>query len=270
MSRIAPLTFFAVTALVLCGLARSEAIAQGPPSRQHSVSYTISTGIARATVTSAEHDVQVAFFATPNRTDYLQNNDVAPRVAPMRIITRVTTHRVLVKPDPIIEFTPALAPGKRSIVKGRDGLRVVTERVTMWDEVAVERAVISRITIRGSRPAHILEGTPRTLSQLKSSTPYHKLIHVYTMEATAYTALTAKANPTGYTANGMRAQYGIVAVDPDVIPLGTHVFIPGYGLAIAADTGGAIVGRRIDLCMDRYGDAIRFGRQPVTVYVVDR
>jgi 3D (Asp-Asp-Asp) domain-containing protein len=68
----------------------------------------------------------------------------------------------------------------------------------------------------------------------------------------------------------MRAQYGIVAVDPGIIPLGSHVFIPGYGLAIAADTGGAIIGHRIDLCMDQYGQAVRWGRQPVTVYVVDR
>jgi len=270
MNRIAPLTLIAATVLILCGLARSEAIAQGPPSRLHSNSPVISSRVSRPAVVPAPRDVQVAFFAMPNRTDYLQSNDVAPRVAPMRVITRVTSHRVLVKPDPIIEFTPALAPGKRSIVKGIDGLRVITERVTMWDNVAVERAVVSRITVRGSRPAHILEGAPRTLSQLKSSSPYHKLIHVYTMEATAYTALTAKAYPTGYTANGMIAKYGIVAVDPDVIPLGTHVFIPGYGLAIAADTGGAIIGRRIDLCMDRYGDAVRFGRQPVTVYVVDR
>lgn len=188
----------------------------------------------------------------------------------MRVVTRVSTRRVRVTPDPVIEFTQSLAPGKRKVVRGSDGLRVVTERVTMWDNVAVERVVVSKVTVRGARPAHILEGAPRTFSQLAANTPYHKLLHVYAMEATAYTALTAKANPTGYTANGMRAQYGIVAVDPGIIPLGSHVFIPGYGLAIAADTGGAIIGHRIDLCMDQYGEAVRFGRQPVTVYVVDR
>ena len=116
----------------------------------------------------------------------------------------------------------------------------------------------------------ILEGEPKTFSQLAQSTPYRHLIRTYAMVATAYTADSAKANPTGYTANGMRAQWGVVAVDPDVIPLGTHLFIPGYGLAIAADTGGAIIGRRIDLCMDRYDEAIQFGRQPVLVYVVSR
>ena len=60
---------------------------------------------------------------------------------------------------------------------------------------------------------------------------------------------------------------GIAAVDPDVIPLGTRLFIPGYGEAIAADTGGAIIGNKIDLVMDSYGEAMEFGRQDVTVYV---
>ena len=61
----------------------------------------------------------------------------------------------------------------------------------------------------------------------------------------------------------------IVAVDPDVIPLGTRLFIPGYGEAVAADTGGAIIGNRIDLVMDSYGEAMDFGRRDVTVYVLD-
>jgi 3D (Asp-Asp-Asp) domain-containing protein len=252
-------SIFAAAVLVLCGAARSAAIAQAPPSHPHSTSYTITARVVRATVAAPPHDRKIAFSAVSSRSDYLQSNDVVTHVAPMRVVTRITTQRVIVKPDPIVEYTQALAPGKRKIVKGVNGLRVVTERVTMWDNVAVERAVVSRVTIRGSRPA-----------QLKTATPYRKLLRVFAMEATAYTGMTAKANPTGYTANGMHAQWGVVAVDPDLIPLGTHVFIPGYGLAIAADTGGAIVGRRIDLCMDRYGDAVRFGRQPVTVYVVQR
>lgn len=54
-----------------------------------------------------------------------------------------------------------------------------------------------------------------------------------------------------------------------MIPLGTRLFIPGYGEAVAADTGGAIVGNRIDLVMDSYGEAMDFGRRDVTVYVLD-
>ena len=91
---------------------------------------------------------------------------------------------------------------------------------------------------------------------------------VRTMIATAYTADSASAYPSGYTATGILAREGVVAVDPHVIPLGTRLFVPGYGIAVAADTGGAIVGKRIDLCMDRYGDAVQFGRRTVQVYVL--
>ena len=258
LSRITSPTLFAAAVFVLCGVARSAAVAQAPSSHSQFASYTISTNVARATVTKQPHNLEIAFSATPSHSDALERGDRSMLVAPMRVVTRVTTRRVHVTPE------------KRTVVGGSDGLRVVTERVTMWDNVAVERAIVSSITVRGARAAHIMEGAPRTFSQLAANTPYHKLLHVYAMEATAYTALTAKANPTGYTANGMRAKYGIVAVDPGIIPLGSHVFIPGYGLAIAADTGGAIIGHRIDLCMDLYGDAVRWGRQPVTVYVVDR
>ena len=87
------------------------------------------------------------------------------------------------------------------------------------------------------------------------------------MEASAY--LAGDGDGAGITATGVPAVRGIAAVDPDVIPLGTRLFIPGYGEAIAADTGGAIVGNKIDLVMDSYGEAMDFGRQDVTVYVLD-
>ena len=88
------------------------------------------------------------------------------------------------------------------------------------------------------------------------------------MEASAY--LPGDGNGAGITATGIRAGYGVAAVDPGVIPLGTRLYIPGYGEAIAADTGGAIYGYRIDLCMESYSEAMQFGRRNVTVYVLDK
>ncbi|MBR6012445.1 MAG: hypothetical protein IK062_01510 [Selenomonadaceae bacterium] len=90
---------------------------------------------------------------------------------------------------------------------------------------------------------------------------------VMSMEASAY--LPTDGSGSGYTATGMRAAYGVAAVDPSVIPLGTRLYIPGYGEAIAADTGGAIRGYKIDLCMESYSEAMNFGRRNVTVYVLD-
>ena len=86
------------------------------------------------------------------------------------------------------------------------------------------------------------------------------------MIATAYTA--GCYGCSGITATGVRAGYGVIAVDPRVIPLGTKLFIPGYGRAVAGDTGGSIVGHRVDLGMDTISDAMRFGRRSVTVYIL--
>lgn len=88
---------------------------------------------------------------------------------------------------------------------------------------------------------------------------------VMTMEASAYTI--AEGSGTGRTATGRKATYGVVAVDPKVIPLNTLVFVEGYGFAIAADTGGAIKGKKIDLCMTSRQKAIQFGRRDVVVHV---
>lgn len=97
--------------------------------------------------------------------------------------------------------------------------------------------------------------------------------HEYLMlEATAY-----YSGPNNFggaigprTATGLLAQRGVVAVDPSVIPLGSRLFIDGYGYAVAGDTGGAIQGMRIDLCFNSYDEAIRFGRRTVKVYIIDR
>lgn len=88
---------------------------------------------------------------------------------------------------------------------------------------------------------------------------------VTTMNATAYHP--NDGGGAGITATGTRAGYGTVAVDPDVIPLGSKVYIPQYGEAVAADTGGAIIGKKIDLCMESYEECYQFGRRDVQVFV---
>lgn len=88
------------------------------------------------------------------------------------------------------------------------------------------------------------------------------------MVATAYTA--SCAGCSGRTASGRLAGHGIVAVDPRVIPLGTRLYIPGYGRAVAGDTGGAIKGRRMDLGFNRLRDALLFGRREILVFVLRR
>ncbi|MPN17860.1 Cell wall-binding protein YocH [bioreactor metagenome] len=86
------------------------------------------------------------------------------------------------------------------------------------------------------------------------------------MVATAYTRYDEGCGD--YTYRGTYLRRGLVAVDPDVIPLGTKLYIPGYGHAMADDIGGAIQGNRIDLAMDTLNEAYNFGIRNVTVYVL--
>jgi 3D (Asp-Asp-Asp) domain-containing protein len=69
----------------------------------------------------------------------------------------------------------------------------------------------------------------------------------------------------GTTATGLRVGWGVAAVDPSVIPLGTHMTVPGYGVAVAADTGGAVTGATIDLWFPTVAQANAWGRRVVTV-----
>ncbi|QQK79158.1 peptidoglycan-binding protein [Salicibibacter cibi] len=93
----------------------------------------------------------------------------------------------------------------------------------------------------------------------------------YTMDATAYTANCdgcSGVTATGIDLNNDR-DANVVAVDPNVIPLGSTVHVEGYGEAVAGDTGGAITGESIDLHVPTQEEAEQFGRQSVEVTVLD-
>jgi 3D (Asp-Asp-Asp) domain-containing protein len=89
------------------------------------------------------------------------------------------------------------------------------------------------------------------------------------MEATAYTAYCPGCS--GVTATGINLKENpgakVIAVDPGVIPLGSKVWVEGYGYAVAGDTGGAIKGRRIDLFMPSHAAASSYGRKTVRVKI---
>ena len=93
---------------------------------------------------------------------------------------------------------------------------------------------------------------------------YKKVFH---MEATAYTP--NDGDGRGRTAMGGYAGKGHAAVDPNIIPLGSEVYIEGYGYAICDDIGGAIRGNIIDVGVDNYDQAYKWGMKPkVNVYLV--
>ncbi len=92
-----------------------------------------------------------------------------------------------------------------------------------------------------------------------------------TMTATAYTAYCEGCS--GITKNGtdIRANphLKVIAVDPSIIPLGTRVWVEGYGEAIAADIGGAIKGNIIDVFIPSHEEALEWGRKTVKVRILE-
>lgn len=99
---------------------------------------------------------------------------------------------------------------------------------------------------------------PQPSPQPSPQAPVAQAGKTLTVVATAYTL-------RGTTATGIPTGYGVVAVDPTVIPLGTRMTIPGYGEAVAADTGGAIKGLRIDVWVPTAPEAAQWQWKTVTI-----
>lgn len=110
---------------------------------------------------------------------------------------------------------------------------------------------------RSSNSAAIssLEAEARKLAAAPSGSQAGRTL---TVSATGYSL-------EGRTSTGVSVGYGVVAVDPNVIPLGTKMTIPGYGEGVAADTGGAVVGARIDLWFPTLAEALAWGTRTVSI-----
>jgi resuscitation-promoting factor RpfB len=92
---------------------------------------------------------------------------------------------------------------------------------------------------------------PRPIETERGTLMYWRKVRMY---ATSYSKSTAGVSPSspsfGHTRSGLPMQRGLVAVDPTVIPLGSQIYVPGYGVGLAADTGGGVRGRFVDLGYD--------------------
>jgi 3D (Asp-Asp-Asp) domain-containing protein len=170
----------------------------------------------------------------------------------------------------LTDYTDTLNAGEIiEIQPGRDGrARLETEDYFLNDVEAFEK-VLNMTVLKPVKNAKVLEG----IGQKTKMYPLGRKMRVVkslTLEATAYYPGPENNWPytTGSTASGLKAGYGIAAVDPKVIKLKTPLYIEGYGYALAGDTGSAIKGNRIDLCYDTYDEAQQFGRKKVKVYLL--
>ncbi|MBQ7758189.1 3D domain-containing protein [Anaerotignum sp.] len=168
--------------------------------------------------------------------------------------TKTIPYKTIEKENPNMEYGES-----KVIQEGKDGVStIISKEIYHGTELMDTKFVEEKVTTAAQNK--IVEvGTAHYINGVR----YTKAISA---KVTAYTPFDAGCN--GITASGTKAGYGTVAVDPKVIPLGSKVYIPGYGTAIATDTGGAIKGNRVDVCYGSKAEAFGWGVRNTTVYVL--
>ncbi|MDR3541917.1 MAG: ubiquitin-like domain-containing protein [Desulfosporosinus sp.] len=221
---------------------------------------TIDTYIAPRTVAEALKKLGVV-LGMKDKVSLALNHMLAPndQVSVVRVAERTETVKSEIPYQTISQAAdfPVGLPDK-IVSRGSDGLQEQTVKLTLEDGKEVDREILGQRVVSAPTNQVVSRGTQTSVSRGGETIQFKR---AYVMRATAYCI------PGGTTKTGASVRWGIVAVDPTVISLGDNVYVDGYGKARALDTGGAIVGNRIDLYMNSEEAASSWGVRNVMVYV---
>ena len=211
--------------------------------------------------------------------------DIDKEVAPGTEITIYKVDKVIEEVEEVIPFqklvrkTDELDIGNERLAQeGENGLKKIKIGKTYENGKLVKEEVVEEVVVKEAVPEIVERGTRNVKTSSRGSFRYSK---VMTMTATAYDLSYESTGKRpgdrwyGITASGTKVRPGVVAVDPNVIPLGTKLYVesldgtPDYGFCVAEDTGGAIKGNKIDLFFETAEEVARFGRRKVKVYILD-
>ena len=158
-----------------------------------------------------------------------------------------------------------------TVQEGSDGLKEVVYQVSYVNGEETGRTAVSSVTVLEPVEKIVEYGT----AEPQQSTQAFQYKYVIECTATAYDPSPEEnGGYGGMSATGLPLQKGVIAVDPKVIPLGSRVYVEAvdgswtYGYAVAADTGGAIKGNRVDLLFLTKSECYQFGRRKCKVYVL--
>ncbi|HVV70052.1 MAG TPA: 3D domain-containing protein [Verrucomicrobiae bacterium] len=214
----------------------------------------------------------------------------------IRVRNEIVKREVPVWPEKRYKPTARLDAGSDQTISGKPGVAEVTERVWTVDGAVTQREEIERQIVQAPVDTVVELGAKSRF--LPSDVPYNdryargyalgsrggsprdrlvppapgtfRAIKCIELIATGYSPDPRENGGSTRTCSGLQIGYGAAAVDPRVIPLGTKLYVEGYGYAFACDTGGAIKGNRIDLAFDSYHVANEQGRKHVKVWILGK
>lgn len=160
--------------------------------------------------------------------------------------------------------TDLIHPGLNLLIY--EGLNTTTTTST---KVVTEKPVKQAVQKEPAKPT--AQAPKESEPKVEAASTENKSSKEITVKATAYTASCEGCSGTTATGINLKANPDkkVIAVDPSVIPLGSKVYVEGYGEAIAGDTGGAIKGNRIDVFIPSHQDAVEFGVKQLKVTIID-
>jgi len=194
----------------------------------------------------------------PGLNDQVNNG---AKIKIVRVNTGEEIKEISIDPPVRREVDPNLAKGFTRIIQaGRNGLEKQRWQVVYHNGQEVSRRLIERVITREPAERVLAIGVLQQVSRGGRDMHFKQAIDVI---ATAY------SHTGNNTASGVYPSFGVVAVDPGVIPMGSRLYVEGYGYARALDRGGAIKGNRIDVFMESQAQARRWGVRRVRVYILD-
>ncbi|WP_425805818.1 ubiquitin-like domain-containing protein [Desulfitobacterium sp. Sab5] len=211
---------------------------------------TVAEGLKKLGISLGDQDkVSLPLDQELKENDQIQIVRVAEKV---ETVSTEIPYQVVAQPG---DFPVGLPD--RSINRGSNGLNQQIVRITLEDGKEVKRDILEQKVLRSPVNQVVSRGAQTSISRGGRTINFTKAILV---RASAYSS-------GSITATGGAVRYGVVAVDPRVISLGSSLYVEGYGDGIALDTGGAIKGNRVDLYMDSEESANSWGVRSVIVYV---
>lgn len=231
-------------------------------------------------------DALVQAGIIPGENDEISAEGDIIRLVEVKSDKDVTTEPVSFETEYVED--DGLPEGETSVIsEGSEGVKEIISSVVYRDNEEVSREVISEDITLAPKNRIIAKGTAKptpapkagskaVFASAKDSGNYingMRYSRKINMSATAYSTSPSENGGYSVSAMGNPLCYGIVAVDPSVVPLGSKVYVTSsdgswsYGVASAEDTGGAIKGNRIDLCYD--GSTGGFGRRSCVVYILE-